>query len=99
MKCKICGGPVCWSGVVLHPHCLEQLRPVWHPGDEKPPTHVKVYETDEGKEPFNVSDELLCELADGSRVLTSYHAADDEIAWITADGCVVEIKRWMEIPE
>ena len=25
MKCKICGGTV-WSGIVLHTHCLEQLR-------------------------------------------------------------------------
>ena len=98
MKCKICGGTV-WSGVVLHSRCFEQLRPVWHPESDTPPTLVKVYETDEGKEPFNVSDELLCELADGSHVLASYHAADDEIAWITADGCVVKVSRWMEIPE
>lgn len=98
-KCKCCGGAV-WSGVVLHSTCFERMCPVWHPGDETPPTHIETWETDRGDEPFSVSEQLLCELKDGSRVLARYYATDDDQVWISDPNCcVVEVTRWMVIPK
>ena len=97
-KCKICGGNV-WCGVVLHTECFERLRPIWHPETDTPMTHVEYIETDEGQEPYNVSEDLICKTARGGHVLAKLHFTNNERAWIMHDGCLVDVVKWMYIPE
>ena len=99
MKCKICGGQV-WSGALLHTHCLEQLQPVWHSHEEKPPTHIETILIDDVEEPFSISDPVLCEYNDGALDVARYYS-DDVMAdaWVKHDGTVIKPTRWMVIPK
>jgi len=97
-KCKCCGGTV-WSGVLLHTHCFEQLRPVWHPEVENPESHVEFLETDDGAVAYHVSDEVLVKDSDGWRGIARLHYDDDDRAWLTHDGTPVDVVAWMPIPD
>ena len=101
MKCKICGGTV-WSGVVLHPHCFEQLQPVWHPGCEKPPTHIEIIRIDDENEPVEISGEFLCEYGEeAEHCVAKFYAGDEHCgdSWVKKDGTVIKPTRWMVIPK
>ena len=98
MRCKICGDVV-RVGHAVHNSCFERLLSVWHPETETPMTHVEYIETDEGQEPYNVSEDLICKTARGGHVLAKLHFTDNERAWIMHDGCLVEVVKWMYIPE
>lgn len=98
MRCKICGDVV-RVGHAVHNSCFERLLAVWHPETETPMTHVEHIETDEGQEPYNVSDDLICKTARGGHVLAKLYFTDNERAWIMHDGCLVDVVKWMYIPD
>ena len=97
-KCKCCGGTV-WSGVVLHSECYERMLQIWRPETETPPTAVEIWETDEGQEPFNISDDLIVKASDGRRGIARLHYTASERVWLTHDGTMIDVVGWMPIPE
>ena len=48
---------------------------------------------------YQVSDEVLVKDSDGWRGIARLHYDDDERAWLTHDGTMVDVVGWMPIPE